>query len=541
MHKTTPRTLIACSIVLLLALPATLRAADVRGNCESPNEFYGKGANYRLTADAQFGWRTGTLTGDIDLNGHAFVMETGGGNHTVLRGAITGRGSFEWRGGGVPQVAPSVLGGERPNTFHGPFTLSHGVLDLDKPAGVDAIPGDLVIGARGNALVRLNKSHQINDSANVTLAGPDVSGLELQGHDEELASLTLKAHAMIDMGETPASLVVGESSARLWDLTKTLTIRGFKPGKDRLVFGKDPRGLGEAQLTRIGFASPSGRPDGLYTAKIGPAGELAPDALVKPVHPPFDVSPQAAASRKKVYDVPGLARLTGADSPLRDGMTIDFFGDSITWQNGYIEMMEKAIKAGTGTRDNRVKLINRGLNGGGVLQVRDGATEGGFPGSSRQAAFAQLISADHARLAVVFIGINDVWWRNTPRDVFAKALRDLVAAAKANKTRLVLATLSAHGELPDGKNSDDPKIEQYAEITRKVARDAHVALVDLRAAYIAYLQSHNAELRVDGTLYSVPSGILTYDGVHPSSRGVDLLANQISQGIFQALTSRATD
>ena len=119
-----------------------------------------------------------------------------------------------------------------------------------------------------------------------------------------------------------------------------------------------------------------------------------------------------------------------------------------------------------------------------------------------------------------------------------KAWRDLVASAKTNSTRLVLATLSVHGELPDGKNSDDPKIEQFAQIMRKVARDTSTTLVDLRGAYIAYLQNNNAELRVDGTLYFAPSGVLTYDGVHPNSRGVAMLANLIGDGILRELAPR---
>ena len=105
------------------------------------------------------------------------------------------------------------------------------------------------------------------------------------------------------------------------------------------------------------------------------------------------------------------------------------------------------------------------------MQIRDDAKEGGFPGSSPQES-SPLNSRRQGGLAVVFIGINDVWWRNTAADVFENALRDLAAAAKANRTRLVLATLTVHGELPDGKNSDNAKIEQYAKITRKVARES---------------------------------------------------------------------
>jgi N-acetyl-beta-hexosaminidase len=127
-------------IVVLAALCAAstaglARAADISGEHENPTREFGRDANYKLVGDAKFGWRTGTVTGDIDLNGHAFVMDTGGGNHTVFSGAITGQGSFEWCSGDVPQVASSILGGDKPNTFPGAFTLSKGVLDLDKPAG----------------------------------------------------------------------------------------------------------------------------------------------------------------------------------------------------------------------------------------------------------------------------------------------------------------------------------------------------------------------------------------------------------------------
>lgn len=99
----------------------------------------------------------------------------------------------------------------------------------------------------------------------------------------------------------------------------------------------------------------------------------------------------------------------------------------------------------------------------------------------------------------------------------------------------MLATLTVRGELPDGKNSDDAKIEQFAELTRKVAAATRTTLVDLRRAYLAYLRNHNAELRVDGSLYFVPAGVLTYDGVHPTGRGNELLANLISDGIIRAL------
>ena len=64
--------------------------------------------------------------------------------------------------------------------------------------------------------------------------------------------------------------------------------------------------------------------------------------------PPFDMSPAAVAARAAVYSVPGRANLTGVGSPLKPSMKIDFFGDSITWLNGYVSNIQTAINIGSG-------------------------------------------------------------------------------------------------------------------------------------------------------------------------------------------------
>ena len=149
-----PTTTIArLSTVGLLWVARLAIALDVCG----VNTNYGPDASYKLVGDTTFDYKWGGGAGDIDLNGHAFVSDTGGGNRRVISGAITGTGSVAWSGGGVPQVCPSILSGDKPNTFKGTFTLLNGVLDLDKPAGVDAIPGDLIIGTKGNAVVNLGE------------------------------------------------------------------------------------------------------------------------------------------------------------------------------------------------------------------------------------------------------------------------------------------------------------------------------------------------------------------------------------------------
>lgn len=527
------KTLLAC--LLWITAHRALSATEVQGEHENPNQTFGRNANYQLVGDCKFGWRSGTISGDVSLNGHSLVMETGGGNHTVLSGAVSGSGSVTWRGGGVPQVAPSILAGDRPNTFRGTFTLSRGVLELNKPEGADAIPSDLVLGVEGSAVVRLQKRNQINDAASVTFTGKEICVLDLAGHSERFSGLTLKAHAEIHMGQLAATLEVGDCGSCSWDFSKTLTIFGFKPGKDRVVFGHNSRGLSESQVQRIGFASPVGMPEGLYSARITADGAVEPSALVRALQTPFDLSAKAREERERFCSVNGLADLRKAVGFLPQDAVIAFFGDSLTWQNGYIEWITRRIRGSDGSPEKNLKLLNRGINGGGILQVRDGVSDGAFPGKSAQKPFAEVISAERVRVAVVFVGINDVWWRHTSEDVFESALRDLVTQARANRTTLVLATLALRGELPDGSNSDDVRIEHFAEITRRVARESQVTLVDTRRAVVAYLQNHNVQLRVDGTLYFKPSGVLTYDGVHPNGRGVEFLAELIAEGVARGI------
>lgn len=46
----------------------------------------------------------------------------------------------------------------------------------------------------------------------------------------------------------------------------------------------------------------------------------------------------------------------------------------------------------------------------------------------------ETLAADKPDVVVVFIGINDVWWRNTAPEAFEQALGELVKAARANQS-----------------------------------------------------------------------------------------------------------
>ena len=66
--------------------------------------------------------------------------------------------------------APMLLTGTKPNTTTGKFLVRKGRVQLEKPEGVDAISGDVIVGGQGfNDCLFWKNSHQIKDSANITL------------------------------------------------------------------------------------------------------------------------------------------------------------------------------------------------------------------------------------------------------------------------------------------------------------------------------------------------------------------------------------
>jgi lysophospholipase L1-like esterase len=463
----------------------------------------------------------------------------GGGNALTLSGVISGEGEI------VFTAANTAFEGDKSNTLSGKITnqansdtSGYNELRLGKASGATAIAGDLEL--QNKATVTWLENDQINDKSAITLAG---GSLRLEGHNEHLGVLTVTGHGAINLGDGDTQLIFADSAAAQWSPEAQLLIQGYKGSNQRITFGEKAGGLTAEQLKHIGFANPAGQPAAVYPAGFDENGNLKPGTqAITVAHAPFDLSDEAKAERKKLYEVPGLADLTGAQTPLKKDMHISIFGDSITWLNGYISQIDQALAAGEGTKDLGVQVFNHGVNGGGAAQILNGSDGAGYDGKGNNAAqkpFAEVIKTDKADIAVVFIGINDVWWRNTTPEDFKKQLEGIAAAAKENGTSLVMATMAVHGELPDGKNPDDEKIEQFSQITRDVAAASDAVLVDLRKAFIAYNQNHNGEMQLDGTMVFKPTGILTGDGVHPNGAGNEILAQNIAEGIFKAAKARA--
>lgn len=68
-------------------------------------------------------------------------------------------------------------------------------------------------------------------------------------------------------------------------------------------------------------------------------------------------------------------------------------------------MDNQFIKAGLGN----ITLINRGINGGFVQDLRDGIP------SSNITGFNQSLIDDQPTIVTIFIGTNDVWFPDNPK------------------------------------------------------------------------------------------------------------------------------
>lgn len=556
------------SLVACLLAPVTQAATDVpAGKHDNATAAVAGGnaaADLRLLGDTTFGWLTNGLTGSIDLNGHTLTWDTGGGNERSCNATITGDGSLVWIGGGSHEGtlnAPGWFGGSAANTFTGTLTLRQGTIVFKKPAGMNVFGGRQLIAGKGAgnpSILRWGNDDQLPDQTRLTLAGPHPVRLKLDGHRETCGPLELATDCEIHLGDGSAVLRFAPCHAAPWQAGRQLVIYQWNGatgggGREQVVFGDNATSLTPAQIAMTGFMNPDGMPPGLYQAKILASGELVPAGQpVAPAKPPFPVDPASVAARQKACESNGLKALADAARVRTAPARIAFFGDSITWQsNGagtpptaanpsnnfddshhYVDQIGRAMTRAGGTA---VAIFNRGLNGGGVREIEDGKEHtGDSAGQAYQPSFAECLDKDRVEVAVVYIGVNDAWWRNTPPETFTTSLRNLVATAGKRKCKVVLATPLCIGELPDGSNPHDAALDRIAAAIRAVAAEGGATLVDLRAAFLAWSRNHNGTLKLDGSLSFKDKGLLTYDGVHLTEQGALLVANLVADGMLRA-------
>jgi autotransporter-associated beta strand protein len=119
-----------------------------------------------------------------------------------------------------------TFGGSAANTLIGTTIVSAGTLELNKAASTTAIAGNLEV-ATGATLL-LSQSHQVNNSATVTLSGGTIT--RGSGVSEVVGSLNLTAASSLDFG-TGAT---GSMTFGIYEENATpsalLTLNNFMPG-----------------------------------------------------------------------------------------------------------------------------------------------------------------------------------------------------------------------------------------------------------------------------------------------------------------------
>jgi lysophospholipase L1-like esterase len=200
-------------------------------------------------------------------------------------------------------------------------------------------------------------------------------------------------------------------------------------------------------------------------------------------------------------------------TPLKKGERIVFLGDSITQAGagpkGYVTLIKKALQEKH--PELGVAVIGAGISGNKVPDL--------------QRRLERDVLARKPTVVVIYIGINDVWHgerdpaRGTPKDRFEAGLKEIIGKIQKAGASVVLCTPSVIGEKKVGANNLDTRLDEYSDISRKVARATESRLCDLRKAFVAYLKENNPEDRAQG--------VLTSDRVHLNDAGNRFVAETI--------------
>jgi len=214
--------------------------------------------------------------------------------------------------------------------------------------------------------------------------------------------------------------------------------------------------------------------------------------------------------------LPLAAASAEGPSPLKvqKGDRIVFLGDSITQggnehAKGYVVLIRKALQEKF-SKDG-IEVIGAGVSGNKVPDL--------------QRRLERDVLSRKPTVVVIYIGINDVWHgekdpaRGTSKEKYDAGLEDIIGRIIAAGGRVLLCTPSVIGEKTDGSNRNDTRLDEYADISRAVAKKLKVPVCDLRKKFLQRLTKDNAGNKA--------SGVLTTDGVHLNDAGNAFVAEVI--------------
>ena len=191
-----------------------------------------------------------------------------------------------------------------------------------------------------------------------------------------------------------------------------------------------------------------------------------------------------------------------------------FLGDSITQlglqANGYITQIQALIQQED--VEQKYQLLSAGVNGSTTLSLKE-----------RLQKNELQYSPD---IAVVLIGINDVWMQQETNSTIEQFERDYITIIQQllqSNSAIVLCTLTVIGESTESPLNTT--LNQYCDVIVRLAGLYSLPFIHLRQVFNDYLALNNTE--------NIYSGILTTDGVHLNSVGNALVANEVWQKIKQ--------
>jgi lysophospholipase L1-like esterase len=218
--------------------------------------------------------------------------------------------------------------------------------------------------------------------------------------------------------------------------------------------------------------------------------------------------------------VPATVRAAdGSTVPLKKGDRIIFLGDSITQggggANGYITLIKKALDEKN--KDLGIETVNAGISGNKVPDL--------------QRRVEKDVVAKKPAVVFIYIGINDVWHgeknpaNGTPKDKFEAGLKEVIGKITDSGAKVIICTPTVIGEKKEGANKLDKQLDEYADISRKVAKELKLPLCDLRKAFVDHLSKNNPDNK--------DNRILTGDGVHLNAEGNKLVAETMLKMLGQ--------
>lgn len=199
------------------------------------------------------------------------------------------------------------------------------------------------------------------------------------------------------------------------------------------------------------------------------------------------------------------------DVELKSGDRLIFLGDSITQggagPKGYISIFRELLAQKR--PDLKVEVIGAGISGNKVGDL--------------ERRLERDVLSKKPSAVVIYIGINDVWHsergQGTSKEDFDAGLRRIIEQINKAGGKVILCTASVIGEKTDGSNKLDKMLDEYCEISRKVAAETKTELLDLRKAFLDHLKKNNPENK--------ESGILTTDRVHLNDAGNRFVAEKM--------------